>query len=126
MYISVVGVSFQIALISDALNLLTIHAQCFYGYARAIYKIEMDSLKSLFRLFRGKKFNPMRKRIDSYLYNIDQLFIGTLGFCIAFFLLPTVLIYYVVFLSVSDFYCNNYQKYYFDFFFFYLSFRFLL
>jgi phosphatidylinositol glycan class Q protein len=51
----IIGVSFQIAFISDVLNLLTIHATCFYGYARAIYKMEMDSLKSLFRLFRGKK-----------------------------------------------------------------------
>ncbi len=52
----------------------------------------------------------MRNRIDSYLYDIDQLFIGTLGFCIAFFLLPTILVYYAVFLSVSpifSFYSNN-------------------
>lgn len=60
----------------------------------------MESLKSLFRLFRGKKLNPLRSRIDSYSYNIDQLFIGTLSFCIVFFLLPTIVMYYIVFLSL--------------------------
>lgn len=65
-----------------------------------IYKLEIESLKALFRLFRGKKLNPFRSRIDSYSYDVDQLFIGTLGFCIAFFLLPTILMYYFVFLSV--------------------------
>lgn len=66
-----------------------------------IYKLEMDSLSSLFRLFRGKKLNPLRTRIDSYLYDVDQLFIGTLGFCVVFFLFPTILMYYIVFLIVS-------------------------
>lgn len=98
---SILGVTLQVAFISDALNMLTIHAQAFYGYARTIYKVEFDSLKSLFRLFRGKKYNPMRKRIDSYQYDIEQLFIGTLAFCIAFFLLPTALVYYAAFASVS-------------------------
>ena len=66
-----------------------------------IYRIEMESLKALFRLFQAKKLNPLRKRIDSYSYNTEQLFIGTLGFCIVLFLLPTVLVYYVVFLNVK-------------------------
>ena len=66
-----------------------------------IYKLERDALSSLFRLFRGKKLNPLRSRIDSYLYDVDQLFIGTLGFCVVFFLFPTILMYYVVFLIVS-------------------------
>ena len=99
--VGTLGFSLQIGLIIDAINMLSIHTHCFYLYASRIYKIEFDSLKSLFRLFRGKKMNPLRKRIDSYMYDVDQLFIGTLGFCIAFFLLPTVLMYYIVFLSVS-------------------------
>lgn len=96
------GLSFQLSLTSDLLKLLTIHIKCFYIYATKIFKIEIDSLKSLFRLFRGNKLNPLRKRIDSFKYTIDQLFIGTLGFSICLFLLPTILIYYVVFLSVKN------------------------
>lgn len=73
--------------------------------------MELESLKSLFRLFRGKKLNPLRSRIDSYSYNIEQLFIGTLGFCIVFFLLPTVLIYYTVFFAVLiNFFQNLKEK----------------
>lgn len=82
----------------DVFRLITIHTYFFYIYAYRIFQIEFESLKSLFRLFRGKKLNPFRSRIDSYSYNIDQLFIGTLGFCIVFFLLPTVILYFIVFL----------------------------
>ncbi len=95
------GLSFLLAMILDAFRVLTMHNHCFYIYALRIYRIEIESLKSLFRLFRGKKLNPLRSRIDSYSYNVEQLFIGTLGFCIVLFLLPTVAMYYIVFLSVG-------------------------
>ena len=96
------GLSFMIASLIDALKVLTVHNYFFYIYALRIYKIEVESLKSLFRLFRGKKLNPLRARIDSYSFEVDQLFIGTIGFCIALFLLPTILLYYFVFLTVSS------------------------
>lgn len=99
-YSGFIGLSFAISAMLDVLKILTIHQYCFYIYALRIYKLELESLKSLFRLFRGKKLNPLRSRIDSYSYNIDQLFIGTLSFCIVFFLLPTILMYYIVFLSL--------------------------
>ena len=101
----ILGASFQVAIIKDYLNVLAIHMTCFYVYAARIYKMEFDSLRSLFRLFGGRKLNPLRKRIDSYVYGADQLFIGTLGFSIVFFLLPTVLMYYAVFLSVNFILC---------------------
>lgn len=100
LYSGFFGVSFSICILIDVFSLLTIHTTCFYVYANRIYKLELESLKSLFRLFRGKKFNPLRNRIDSYSFNIEQLFIGTLGFCLTFFLLPTVIVYYAVFLIV--------------------------
>ncbi len=99
-YSGFMGVSFALSTMLDVLKILTIHQYCFYIYALRIYKLEMECLKSLFRLFRGKKLNPVRLRIDSYSYNIDQLFIGTISFCIVFFLLPTVFMYYIVFLSL--------------------------
>ncbi|CAF0717831.1 unnamed protein product [Brachionus calyciflorus] len=100
LYSGFLGISFMIYFLIDVFTLLTIHTTCFYIYAGRIYKLEIESLKSLFRLFRGKKSNPLRNRIDSYSYNIQQLFIGTLGFCLTFFLLPTVLIFYLVFISL--------------------------
>uniref|UniRef100_A0A915IMD6 Uncharacterized protein n=1 Tax=Romanomermis culicivorax TaxID=13658 RepID=A0A915IMD6_ROMCU len=52
---------------------------------------------SLWRLFRGKKFNPLRNRVDSAEYESQQLLFGTLVFTIFVFLMPTVLTYYCVF-----------------------------
>ncbi len=39
--------------------------------------------------------------MDSYDYDLDQLFLGTLLFTISLFLLPTVLTYYSFFVMVS-------------------------
>jgi hypothetical protein len=92
------GASFTLAIVIDIFKLITIHTYFFFIYAFRIFQIEHESLNALFRLFRGKKLNPFRNRIDSYSYNVDQLFIGTLGFCIVFFLMPTVHLYFIVFL----------------------------
>ena len=67
-----------------------------------LYSLQVFSLTSLWRLFRGKKWNVLRHRVDSASYDIDQLFVGTLFFTLLFFLLPTMLLYYIVFLVVSS------------------------
>ena len=71
---------------------------CFYAYARRIFLSQSSALCSLWRLFRGKKFNPLRNRVDSSPHeNVEQLFVGTLAFTILLFLYPTTLVYYAVF-----------------------------
>ena len=49
----------------------------------------------------GKKWNVLRQRTDSYAYDVDQLFLGTLLFTVSAFLLPTVVTYAALFASVS-------------------------
>jgi len=61
----------------------------------------MNAVSSLWRLFRGKRWNVLRKRVDSAVYNVDQLFLGTLLFTILLFLLPTTALFYAVFAVVS-------------------------
>ena len=68
-----------------------------------LYSLQVYALASLWRLFRGKKWNVLRQRVDSASYDVDQLFIGTLLFTILLFLLPTTALYYVVFTVVSCF-----------------------
>lgn len=63
----------------------------------------MYALGSLWRLFRGKKWNVLRQRVDSAVYDADQLFVGTLLFTVLLFLLPTIGLYYVVFTLVRFF-----------------------
>ena len=63
----------------------------------------MYAMGSLWRLFRGKKWNVLRQRVDSAAYDADQLFVGTLLFTVLLFLLPTTGLYYVVFTLVGTF-----------------------
>ena len=78
--------------------MVTIHIFCFYGYGCQLYNLQILGISALWRLFRGKKWNQLRSRVDSYSYNNEQLFIGTILFTILLFLLPTVIMYYLVFL----------------------------
>ena len=68
---------------------------------RSLYDLQVCALASLWRLFRGKKWNVLRRRVDSTSYDVDQLFLGTLLFSILLFLVPTTALFYVVFLAVS-------------------------
>lgn len=91
------GLSFALSLLSDMVALLTFHIYCFYVYGARLYCLKVYGLSSLWRLFRGKKWNVLRQRVDSCSYDLDQLFIGTLLFTILLFLLPTTALYYLVF-----------------------------
>jgi phosphatidylinositol glycan class Q protein len=88
-----------IALFSDLLSLLTIHIYSFYIASARIYHWQWTILTSLFHLFRGKKHNVLRNRIDSCDYDLDQLLLGTILFTLLVFLLPTVLVFYFTFAS---------------------------
>jgi len=98
-----IGISLQICLVQDALNVVTFHIHCFYAYARRLFLNQSSGLRSLWRLFRGKKYNPLRDRVDSLHPNsdVEQLFVGTVGFTILLFLYPTTLVFYVIFGSLE-------------------------
>lgn len=66
-----------------------------------LFNIQIRGLTALFRLFLGKKKNPLRERVDSCSYQADQLFVGTLMFTILLFLMPTTWVYYAVFTTVN-------------------------
>jgi hypothetical protein len=86
-----------IALFSDLLSILTLHIYSFYMASARIFNWQYTILLSLFQLFRGKKHNVLRKRIDSCDYDLDQLLLGTILFTLLFFLLPTVIVFYLTF-----------------------------
>ncbi|KAI9731966.1 MAG: phosphatidylinositol N-acetylglucosaminyltransferase subunit gpi1 [Cirrosporium novae-zelandiae] len=96
---SFAGASMPIALVSDLLSILTIHIYYFYVVSARIFNWQLTILLSLFYLFSGKKRNVLRNRIDSCDYDLDQLLLGTIFFTLLFFLLPTVLVFYLTFAS---------------------------
>ena len=79
------------------LSILTLHIYSFYLASARIFNWQYTILLSLFQLFRGKKHNVLRKRIDSCDYDLDQLLLGTILFTLLFFLLPTVVVFYLTF-----------------------------
>ncbi|KAI9469792.1 MAG: N-acetylglucosaminyl transferase component-domain-containing protein [Benjaminiella poitrasii] len=91
------GVTMIISLSSDFLAFMTLHIYCFYTVAARIFNWQFVILSSLFNLFRGKKRNILRNRIDSCDYDLDQLLLGTSLFTLLTFLFPTVFIYYLNF-----------------------------
>ncbi|KAK9764449.1 pig-Q [Basidiobolus ranarum] len=95
----VFGCSMILALMIDLLSLLTLHIYWFYLVAARIYNWQFSVLYSLFNLFRGKKYNPLRNRTDSCDYGLDQLLIGTILFTLLTFLFPTIVVYYLTFLT---------------------------
>lgn len=94
---SFAGASLPISMFSDLLSLLTMHIYCFYIASARIYNWQLTIIISLFQLFRGKKRNVLRNRIDSCDYDLDQLLLGTILFTLLFFLLPTVAVFYATF-----------------------------
>ncbi len=94
---SFAGASLPLALFSDLLSVLTMHIYSFYLASARIYHWQLTILISLFHLFRGKKHNVLRNRIDSCDYDLDQLLVGTILFTFLFFLLPTVVVFYLNF-----------------------------
>lgn len=91
------GMSMLLAAALDVTSVLTMHVRWFYTGSARIYMHQLRTLAAFWRLFRGKKWNVLRSRIDSCDYDIDQLLLGTVLFTVLFFLFPTIAVYYVYF-----------------------------
>ena len=125
--VGLIGLSFQMALLSDLITMASLHCYCFYIYAtryynsiifkmfrilkqlthsyymyfhNRLYGITLHGLGSTLRMFGGRKWNPLRSRYDSGDFSWDQLCVGMFIFSSLLLLLPTLLVYYVVFLVV--------------------------
>lgn len=91
------GATLLLSVVSDLVSLGTLHVYAFYLSSGRIYHWQLTVLRSLFHLFRGKKRNILRNRVDSCSYQLDQLMMGTIFFTALVFLLPTVLVFYLTF-----------------------------
>ena len=92
------GVTLSITALHDFLKFLNLCLICFFIISNRIFMLQVSALKSLGRLFMGKKWNILRERVDSYDFDMEQLLVGTLIFTILFFLLPTTGMYVLIFL----------------------------
>ena len=106
------GVSLQISFAVDIVAVSCIHVLLFYILLVRLYRHLLYAFGALFRVFRGRKYNVLRQRVDRGDYDVNQLLLGTLLFTLALFLVPTIFAFYAVFaacrvleLSVLAFLC---------------------
>ena len=92
------GITFSLAALHDFLKFLNLCLICFFIFSSRIFTLQVSALSSLARLFMGKKWNVLRKRVDSCDYDTSQLLMGTILFTILLFLLPTTGMYFIIFL----------------------------
>ncbi|KAI0922868.1 hypothetical protein AcV5_009737 [Taiwanofungus camphoratus] len=91
------GMTMVVSLLSDTLSILTAHLYVCYLMSTTVFRHLISLIGSLWNLFRGKRYNVLRNRLDSWDYDIDQLLLGTMLFTLVAFLYPTVLTYYAFF-----------------------------
>jgi len=91
------GMTIVISLLADVLRFLTAHLSLCYYLSAIVFRLQLGLIRSLWNLFRGKRYNILRKRLDSWDYDLDQLLLGTILFTLVTFLQPTVLTYYALF-----------------------------
>ena len=92
-----IGATFTVAIISDLLLVLTMHLSLLYIISARIYYWLLTILWPTFNIFRGRKYNPLRKRNDYTSFDLDQTLLGTILFTLIIFLIPTVAAYYLLF-----------------------------
>lgn len=65
-----------------------------------LYHNELAGIVALWRVLRGLRHNTLKARVESHDYTNPQLYLATMFFASLLFLLPTILMYYVVFAFV--------------------------
>ncbi|KAL6994189.1 hypothetical protein U1Q18_012296 [Sarracenia purpurea var. burkii] len=91
------GLTTPAALIIDIISLSTLHVSTLHLLISHLYSHQIQAIAALWRLFRGRKWNPLRQRYDSYDYTVEQHIVGSLLFTLLLLLLPTTSVFYIFF-----------------------------
>ncbi|GAA6045039.1 hypothetical protein NBRC10513_004852 [Rhodotorula toruloides] len=95
----ILGASSLLALTADLISLLTLPFFACYVAATLVYRWSLSTLSALFNVFRGRKYNPLRSRVEPATYDVDALLLGTILFVTISFLFPTLVAFYLAFAS---------------------------
>ncbi|KAF0927591.1 hypothetical protein E2562_034472 [Oryza meyeriana var. granulata] len=95
------GLTVPVSFFIDVIQLATLHVTVLQWLISLIYSRQIQTVTSLWRLFRGRKWNPLRQRLDSYDYTVQQHVVGSLLFTPVLLLLPTTSIFYIFFSILS-------------------------
>lgn len=94
------GAAFALAVASDVVMLLTTHVWMLQVVMAQGHGWVLHALSALYYLFQGRKFNPLRQRIDTLDVTGSgpsmRLLVGTLLFATLLLVAPTVVTFYVL------------------------------
>jgi N-acetylglucosaminyl transferase component (Gpi1) len=90
-----------VALVLDVFRCAMVHVSFFAYLFGSIVRAELYLLAALWRLFRGKKRNPLRRRTDTMEYDSLQLLVGIIVFSVSLFLFTTIGIYHAYFAALN-------------------------
>ncbi|KAM7478110.1 hypothetical protein LguiA_026323 [Lonicera macranthoides] len=99
------GLTTLAALVVDMISLATIHVSTLHWLISLLYSQQIQAIAALWRLFRGQKWNPLRQRLDSYNYTVEQHIIGSLLFTPLSRRFPSGI--WFEFISCRTDYCDN-------------------
>ena len=72
-----------------------------YSVFALMYRYMLRMMRTMLKLFRGKKYNIIRQRDDSNDFGLAEMYLGVFIITLIIFLLPTIAIYYYyVFISI--------------------------
>ncbi|XP_031494311.1 uncharacterized protein LOC116260261 [Nymphaea colorata] len=96
------GMTVAEALCLDMIFLVTSHLSTLNWLISLLYTQQLQALASLWRIFRGRKWNPLRLRLDSYDYSVKEHVVGSLLFSPLLLLLPTTSVFYIFFTIINS------------------------
>ncbi|CAH1423972.1 unnamed protein product [Lactuca virosa] len=91
------GITTPAASTLDLITISTTHISTLHWLISLIYSRQIQATTALWRLFRGQKWNPLRERLDSYDYTVEQHIVGSLLFTPLLLVLPTTSAFYMSF-----------------------------
>ncbi|KAE8728058.1 N-acetylglucosaminyl transferase component family protein / Gpi1 family protein, putative isoform 2 [Hibiscus syriacus] len=91
------GVTIPVALVIDIIAIVTLHVSTLHWLISILYSQQLHALAALWRIFRGRKWNPLRQRLDSFDYTVKQHVVGSLLLTPLLLLLPTTSVFYIFF-----------------------------
>ncbi|KAG8372039.1 hypothetical protein BUALT_Bualt12G0025200 [Buddleja alternifolia] len=91
------GLTAAAALVIDIISVVTMHVLTLHLFLSLLYSTQIQTVAALWRIFRGRKWNPLRHRLDSYDYTVEQHVVASLLFTPISLLLPTTSAFYIFF-----------------------------
>jgi MFS family permease len=91
----VLGASTMFGLVVDAFYFFFFHVFFIYLGIVRLWDAGLQAIRTTWQLFRGKKMNILKSRVDGHDYDLEQLLLGTVFFSIFAFLVPTIFVFFV-------------------------------